>query len=166
MLAGSSFPHPTPKQQRASRLPSEGEWEKGARGTELGYSTSDMIYPWGNEWDKLKFCHDDNKGPDDRTYLVGSFPQGASWCGALDMAGNVWEWCADWYGEEYYREAPDRNPTGPRSGIVHVLRGGSWSHVFAHRSADRYYLKPDERLPGWFDWASRYCGFRVVANCR
>jgi serine/threonine-protein kinase len=60
----------------------------------------------------------------ERTAPVGSFAQGVSWCGALDMAGNVWEWVADWYGP--YPAAAQSNPTGPENGDDKVLRGGLW----------------------------------------
>ena len=69
---------------------------------------------------------------------VGSFPQGASWCGALDMSGNVWEWCADWYGADWYRNPSTHDPTGPSTGDARVMRGGSWyDNVVSCRSAAR-----------------------------
>jgi formylglycine-generating enzyme required for sulfatase activity len=60
------------------------------------------------------------------TSAVSSYPAGASWCGALDMAGNVWEWVADWHG--YYPSERQVNPTGPSSGEYRGLRGGSWRY--------------------------------------
>ena len=60
------------------------------------------------------------------TVAVGSLPAGASWCGALDMAGNVWEWVADWYDDSYYGDSPPENPAGPDSGTDRAMRGGAW----------------------------------------
>jgi formylglycine-generating enzyme required for sulfatase activity len=69
---------------------------------------------------------------------VGSFPAGASWCGAHDLAGNVWEWCADWFGP--YASTPVVNPQGPASGDYRVLRGGAWSgSEGSTRGANRFY---------------------------
>ena len=89
------------------------------------------------------------------TAPVGSFPGGASWVGALDLSGNVWEWVADWYDAEYYARSPRENPTGPEEGDYRVLRGGSWgSSVGGSRCGYRYRYIP------WL-WP-HYRGFRCV----
>jgi formylglycine-generating enzyme required for sulfatase activity len=82
------------------------------------------------------------------TNAVGSRPAGASPYGALDMAGNVWEWVDDWYGESYYAESPAQNPVGPQSGAMRVLRGGSFAANFSRnlRPAQRYPMEPDQTI--------------------
>jgi formylglycine-generating enzyme required for sulfatase activity len=102
-------------------LPTEAQWEYAAAGPDS------HIYPWGDVWDAAKCCNSTTIGPYGRTFPVGSFPTGASWCGALDMAGNVFEWCADWYSDTYYQVSPVLNPPGPVYSTTKVLRGGSWS---------------------------------------
>ncbi len=105
------------------QLLSEAQWEYAARGPE------GRTYPWGEETptcDQAQFG--DCNG---QTVSVGSFADGASWNGALDMAGNAWEWVNDWYDSSYYANSPQNNPQGPDDGTSKVLRGGSWPDEFA-----------------------------------
>ena len=116
------------------RLPTEAEWEYAARGL------NGWTYPWGDEWDSSKCCNYHNLGTGTPpTAEVGSISEGASWCGALDMAGNTGEWCSDWYDPRCYSSSPATDPPGPLVGERKVLRGGAWGYLPVNcRSARRF----------------------------
>jgi formylglycine-generating enzyme required for sulfatase activity len=145
-----------------ARLPTEAEWEYAARGP------GRYALPWGDEFDgtRLNYCDTNcaffwadgstSDGYAD-TAPAGSYLGGASWCGALDLAGNVWEWVSDWYDGSFYSLSPSQNPTGPSSGEHRVLRGGSWYD-------EPRYMLSTYRLKNPPDFAYHNRGFRCARD--
>ena len=144
-----------------ARLPTEAEWDYAARGPER------YPYTWGDSFEpeNLNFCDANCTKSDSQKYNdgyaltapVGSYPDGASWSGALDMNGNVWEWLADWYAP--YTSASQENPAGPNYGTERIIRGGSWYDL-------PDFLRADHRHPFNPNDYNHLIGFRCALSAK
>lgn len=133
------------------RLPTEAEWEYAARG---GNKSKGFKFAGSNNPDEVAWY---SKNSNNDTHPVGS--KKPNELGLYDMSGNVWEWCADWFQEDYYKRSPKDNPPGPESGKYRVLRGGAWVVIVQQ-------IKTTSRSYGFREDAFNLNGFRCVKDVK
>ena len=141
------------------KLPTEAQWEKAASWDDG--TKKKRKFPWGNEFDRTKlWCSENKEGDAEGTKPVGSFPSGASYYGVLDMEGNVWQWCSDYYDKNFYstRFAKDHNPDNQKINEygTFVVRGGSWNDIIPSN------FRVAGRLDRWR--GDTVIGFRCVSG--
>jgi serine/threonine-protein kinase len=143
-----------------AHLPTEAQWEKAAAWDPE--TQTHRRYPWGDTLDRSKLQLGGGTAP------VGGYPDGASAYGALDMAGNVWEWVADWYDKDRYGDGPRTDPAGPASGTYKVLRGGAYDSVTNFRRQLRTTHREVGRPEGSSERAAKgpNLGFRCAIDGR
>jgi formylglycine-generating enzyme required for sulfatase activity len=131
------------------RLPTEAEWEYAAKGGKLSKGTKYSGSDNANQiaWHKAN----SNKTP----HTIGT--KSPNELGIYDMSGNVWEWCWDWYNEDYYKTAVKNNPTGPEMGEKRTVKGGSWD-------SKTDYLRPANRVSTYPDKTHPFYGFRIAKS--
>ncbi|MGA1868480.1 MAG: formylglycine-generating enzyme family protein [bacterium] len=153
------------KEEKTYRLPTEAEWEYAGRG-----GLVNEPYPWGGQEPGATHCNFGDKQERDKEKDLWADPHiddGFAYCspvktyppnkfGLYDMAGNVWEWCHDWYCSTYYQESPGKDPPGPPSGKLKALRGGAWAfHKEMLQVSNRFGIDPKT--------SAGFIGFRIVA---
>jgi sulfatase modifying factor 1 len=136
------------------RLPTEAEWEKAARGEQR------FVFPWGSNSPQPNEVNFERNWEDTKTlWPVGITAQTASPYGVMDMAGNAREWTNDWYAPNYYGTGVNKNPKGPKFGVLKVIKGGSW-HSFEPD------IRTASRGKGGFALKTDGIGFRCVKSIK
>ena len=143
------------KEGKIYRLPTEAEWEYAARGGSIGSQSNSLIFTYGDNEGKLGDYAWYNINSNSTIHPVGQKKPNS--VALYDMMGNVWEWCEDWFGKEYYKKSPENDPKGPEKGGSRVLRGGSWfNNARYSRLSYRFIYYPHRRI--------NYRGFRLVLD--